>query len=68
MDIKKKSTRKTKNKKTRKKGGFFHESVNTTRWALKARQGNAPYKGVYMFEPLRLDGNVGSPGGPVILY
>ena len=43
-----------------KKGGFNHESVNTSIWALEAQQGKAPYKAAYFFEPMRLRGAVGA--------
>eukprot|EP01084_Bolivina_argentea_P150344 262559_1 len=47
-------------------GGFLHELLDLKEWVYDARNGNSPWIGSYMYQPLPFKGSVASPGKPVV--
>ena len=49
-------------------GGYIHEFMNLEQWVAQARYGDASYIAAYSYTPWKVEGSVGSPGQPFIMY
>jgi len=47
-------------------GGFLHELLKLDEWVHDARNGDAPWIGAYVYQPVPFRGGVASPGRPAV--
>lgn len=49
-------------------GGMLHENVDLKEWVIDARNGDSPWIGAYVYQPLPIQGSVASPGKLLYLF
>ena len=48
-------------------GGYIHELLYLDEWIKDARDDKSPWIGAYVYNPVPIEGGVGSPGAPIIM-